>query len=202
MKRLAINQLTLILSLLFAFSACGSEDKSSPASNAITSVPAETQISELTQEQQEQITLEVVKYINANITPAKQQKINCLDEGFTVGFFAGLSASACQSTYNECMSQDSEIEPFTEEDFQPDEGAMEQCQATVSQINKCLQEQVQSFNKMVDSASCNDLNNLESNSEKYEMSAPTCDTVAEICPDVVPEDEFGESSEMEMEITF
>jgi hypothetical protein len=183
-----------LVSALPGLVACGGDHgPSSPSSTptkAIASVPGNTQVSEMTPAQQQQASQDMQAYFAANIPPETAKQMAC---GMMGLMMAGLEPgsdpkAACQSIYDQCMQSASTADAGadTSAPSTPSPSALQNCTATVDQVNQCLAEEVAAFKTLAAAMNCN---NAGADAATMATPAmPACDAIEAQCPGITGAD--------------
>jgi hypothetical protein len=190
-----------VVSALLGLAACGSDSNpSSPSSTptkAISSVPGNTQVSQMTPAQQQQASQDMQAYFAANIPPEMAKQMGCGTLGLMLGIQSGSDPkAACQQIYDQCMQSATtgDAGADTSAPSAPAQTTLATCTATVDQVNQCLAEEVAGFKAMAAAMNCNNAG-ADAAAIMAQPAMPSCDAIATQCPDIVATDPGSNSGD-------
>ncbi len=186
-------------------SACGGDTDSDKNKNddqkttVDSGVPAETEIRDMTTEQEQQLCTEVQRVVTEELVPSEVQPAICGAVGYMAAVEGSVdslgegeavadpsaAAELCQQAYEECMAQESDqvSEPIDPENCDLSES---ECTATVGEIEACLNETNEKMDSLLGALpSCDDLED-EWNPALLVTAIPTsCLVLQEKCPEAL-----------------
>ena len=127
---------------------------------------------------------ELATFLASQISEAEMKKLGCV---LLAVAFTGGNAAACNQSLQECMSS-SEVTPSTE-DASCDTERVQDCTATVAEMEACYEEMIGKLDSLASRASCStsmaDLQSLE-------QKPASCRAVEAKCPNLFEDDEPAE----------
>lgn len=202
LKSLALSSTCAMV--LAGFAACGNDDSggSSTPSTPIPGVAGTTQVSQLTPAQQEQAAKDLNAYWAANITPEMSKQSGC---GMLALMAAGMGGgadpkAACQAAYDECMKQSTASDAGTTEqpgDTSTTASELQNCTATVDEVNGCVKDLVAVTKTMMASMNCNAAVSSDGGMSPQTAAPTTCQAIETKCPGVASSNDVGGGEDTE-----
>lgn len=203
----------LCAALLASFTvACGDDSDSGGGSSAQVEQPTvsedlgveeTTTLSSLDEEQRGNLCVQLEAYAQSQFTEQELKEAGCSAAGVFAAAFSGGGAEVCRQTYDECLAAPAEDVPASENGEEQEESAcdpdkLQECDATVEEMEACMYEQVYASKQALSLLNCNAISgNIElgdGDQDAEEMLGPKCAALKEKCPDAIPQSDAGSPS--------
>lgn len=185
--------LLLMLGAVAMASACGDDDGDSGSATVDSGLPEDKKISDLDEQEVEALCDAAESATEDLIGPEFQ----CVAVALFFGVFSE-DAEACQTTFDLCSAdpeqflEDSGFEPDPEEgdDECNIDDIPEDCDATVGEIEACLNEQVAFLQGLTRNFQCAELlADFDGESNPLEPNGPACQVLEQKCPGFIEDDD-------------
>jgi hypothetical protein len=153
------------------------------SSGSLTSVDNSKKVEDLSGEELQQMCED---YAEA-VAKAVGQEFFCTLAGIEAATMLGGSKIACEAAYNTCVEIDMEFdieEFFSCEDVVDSSDDTEDCDATVGEVDRCIQDTLKLFEDMADSISCS-ISSPEDLEDIWDLEDPaSCQALGDQCLDM------------------
>lgn len=178
MKHLKKTVVYLLIFCAVCLAACDDD-----GSDSLTSVDSSKKIEDLSGEELQQLCDD---YTDA-LVKALDQQFMCTMAAIAASAELGGSKLACEVAYDTCVDMELEIdveEFFSCEDIIDDSDEVDDCDATVGEVDTCVQDLLKVFDDIADSLSCSD-SSSEGLEDILDVENPaSCEALGDDCLDL------------------
>lgn len=146
------------------------------AACSITGINGNKKISELDADERVQACENTREYYEKKISEDDAKHVGCVTAGVLAASFGGGDVSICTGAYDECMAKP--VEQNEQDACEPGDDST--CDATISDYEDCLEEQVEEYKDLIDRYTC--ATGLDGSVSIEQEAGPACKAFYEQCP--------------------